>query len=177
MRRGHRKVSKDHEFISGLPSEGAPAPAAGRKDESRQACRHPRKPPVMCGRCVGDLNAGPGNFTCLGKSCGCNAAHGGFRCTWAAAVTPFPVMAARTAAHASNADLSGRRPRLDENPCGPDSGSTWEVVIGSHTLQVLSYALRRIWRPGRLGIAVWPGRLGLGMDSVCLLRSKLGLEG
>jgi hypothetical protein len=83
----------------------------------------------------------------------------------------IPVMAAQTAAHASNADLSGRRPRLDENPCGPDSRSTWEVVIGSRTLQVLSYALRRIWRPGRLGIAVWPGRLGLGMGSVCILRS------
>jgi hypothetical protein len=39
-----------------------------------------------------------------------------------------------------------------------------EVVIGSHTLRVLSYALRRISRPGRLGIAVRPGRLGLGMD-------------
>jgi len=95
----------------------------------------------------------------------------GFRCTWAAAVTPFPVMAAQTTAHASNADLSGRRPRPGENPCGPDSRSTREVVIGSHTLQVLSYALRRIWRPGRLGIAVRPGRLGLGMGSVCLLRS------
>ena len=61
----------------------------------------------MCGRCVGDLNAGPGNVTGPGKSCGWNAAHGGFRCTWAAAVTPFPVMAAQTAAHASNAHLSG----------------------------------------------------------------------
>jgi hypothetical protein len=115
----------------------------------------------MCGRYVGDLNAGPGNFTGLGKSCGWNAAHGGFRRTWAAAVTPFPVMSARTAAHASKrrperSSASTRRESLRPRFTKYLGGRDWQSYVAG--AQLCAAKDLAAWQAGHCcpGWPPWP---------------------